>query len=79
MKLMVIWGSSRQGRKGGVVADWVKKHAAADGRLELDFVDLRELNLPFFDEPLSPFALADQKQSYTHPEAQAWAERVSRA
>jgi NAD(P)H-dependent FMN reductase len=78
MKLMVIWGSSRQGRGGGVVAEWVKKQAAGDERLEVDFVDLRELNLPFFDEPLSPFAMAAQNQPYTHPGGQAWADRVGR-
>lgn len=79
MKLMIIWGSSRQGRNGGVVADWVRRHAAEDSRLEIDFVDLRELNLPFFDEPISPFAMAEQKTEYTHPEAKTWAERVGRA
>ncbi|HVS79198.1 MAG TPA: NADPH-dependent FMN reductase [Candidatus Saccharimonadales bacterium] len=78
MKLMVIWGSSRQGRNGGVVAEWVRRHATADNRLELDFVDLREVKLPFFDEPLSPFAMASENKPYTHPEGQAWAERVSK-
>ncbi len=79
MKLMIIWGSSRQGRGGGVVSDWVKRHAEADGRLEVDFVDLRELNLPFFDEPLSPFTLASENKDYTNAEGKAWAERVGRA
>ena len=78
MKLMIIWGSSRQGRNGGVVSGWVKRHAEADSHLEIDFVDLRELNLPFFDEPLSPFAMAAQGQAYKHEEGRAWAERVSR-
>lgn len=79
MKLMVIWGSSRQGRNGGVVADWVKRHVGADERLEIDFVDLRELNLPFFDEPISPFGMASEGQDYTHPEGKAWANRVKAA
>ncbi len=79
MKLMVLWGSSREGRQGGVVADWVKRHAAADSRLEVDFVDLKEVNLPFFNEPLSPFSMAAASQDYTHPEGKAWAERVGRA
>lgn len=79
MKFMVIWGSSRQGRGGGVVADWVKKHAAADSRLEIDFVDLRELNLPFFDEPSSPFTMAREGKSYTNSAGKAWADRVAKA
>lgn len=75
MRLMIIWGSSRSGRKGGVVADWVKSQASADSRFEIDFVDLRELNLPFFDEPISPFSMKSIND-YTHPEGRAWAERV---
>jgi NAD(P)H-dependent FMN reductase len=79
MKLMIIWGSSRQGRNGGVVSGWVQRHAQADHRLEVDFADLKETKLPCFDEPLSPFAMADQKVDYTHPEGRAWADRVKSA
>lgn len=78
MKLMIIWGSSHSGRKGGVVADWVKSQAGADGRFEVDFVDLRDLNLPFFDEPTSPFSMKSL-DDYTHPEGRVWAERVQAA
>jgi NAD(P)H-dependent FMN reductase len=78
MKLMVIFGSSRQGRKGEVVANWVKNHAQQDSRLEVDYVDCRDLNLPFFDEPLSPFSMKRQGVEYTHPEGRAWADRVGK-
>ncbi len=78
MRLLIIWGSSRQGRKGGVVASWVRGRASADGRFEVDFVDLRELNLPFFDEPTSPFSI-QSLDDYTHPEGKAWAQRVQAA
>jgi NAD(P)H-dependent FMN reductase len=79
MRLMIIWGSSRHGRQGGTVADWVKRHAGQDSRLEVDFVDLQTLTLPFFDEPLSPFTMAREGKEYTHPEGKAWAERVAKA
>lgn len=75
---MIIWGSSRQGRKGGLVTDWVKNQVGADGRFEVDFVDLRTLSLPFFDEPISPFSM-QSLDDYTHPEGRAWAERVQLA
>ena len=78
MKLLIIWGSSRQGRKGGVVVTWVKNQASADSRFEIDFVDLRELNLPLFDEPTSPFGMQGL-DDYTHPEGRAWAERIQAA
>lgn len=76
MRLMIILGSSRQGRRGGVVANWVKAGAEKDNRFEIDFVDLRELNLPFFDEPMSPFSMARAGQDYTNPTGKAWAQRV---
>lgn len=72
---MIIWGSSRTGRKGGVVTDWVKQQISADKRFEVDFVDLRELDLPFLDEPTSPFSMQSPDE-YTHPEGRTWAERV---
>ena len=78
MKLMIIWGSTRTGRKGGPVVGWVKSEAAKDNRFEIDFIDLRELNLPFFDEPTSPFSL-QSLADYTHPEGRAWARRVQAA
>src|SRR6266446_4201166 len=79
MRLMIILGSTRQGRRGEVVARWVKAAAEADERFEVDYVDLRELNLPFFDEPMSPFAIRDTGASYIHPKGEAWAQRVGHA
>jgi NAD(P)H-dependent FMN reductase len=78
MKLMIIWGSSRQGRKGGTVSGWVRRNAEADPRFEIDFVDFQELKLPFFDEPTSPLSMTSL-DDYTHPEGRAWAERVQQA
>ena len=78
MELMIILGSTRQGRRGEVVAQWVKTAADADSRFKVDYVDLRELDLPFFDEPMSPFTIRDTGGSYTHPEGEAWAQRVGK-
>jgi NAD(P)H-dependent FMN reductase len=79
MKLMIIWGSSRQGRKGGTVADWVKNESAKDSRFEVDFVDLRDLKLPFFDEPMGPFSMARAGKDYVNPLGRTWAQRVGKA
>ncbi len=77
---MIIWGSSRPGRKGGPVAFWAKSQAKQDKRFEkVDFVDLQEMVLPFFDEPLSPFGMADAGEDYKNPDGKAWAERVAKA
>lgn len=79
MKLMIILGSSRQARKGETVSNWVRAQVQQDSRFEIDFVDTQTLVLPFFDEPLSPFTMRDTGQQYTHPEGEAWAQRVSKA
>lgn len=76
---MIILGSSRQGRKGEVAAQWVKNQAEKDSRFEADFVDTRTLGLPFFDEPLSPFSMKREGVEYTHPEGRQWANRVGQA
>jgi NAD(P)H-dependent FMN reductase len=79
MKLMIILGSSRQARRGEVVAKWVLAIAHADSRFEIDYVDLQQLSLPYFDEPESPFEMYDRGIEYTHPEGKAWAGRVGQA
>src|SRR5581483_415030 len=78
MKFMIIWGSSRESRQGGKVVEWIKSQASIDGRFEIDFVDLRELNLPMFDEPANPLTM-ESFDEYKSPEAKAWAMRVDKA
>ena len=74
MKLMIIVGSVRPGRVGLPIAQWVQAQAEADGRFEIDFVDLAELALPFMDEPNHP-----SKRQYTQPHTIAWSERADAA
>ena len=79
MRLMIMWGSSRDGRQGGVVVDWAKRRAMADTRFEVDFIDFQDVILPFFNEPASPFSMAREGKDYTKPEGKAWAQRVAKA
>lgn len=51
-KLGILLSSARPNRVGEKVAQWVS--ASADGRFEIDLIDLREVALPSFDEPSSP-------------------------
>jgi len=74
MKLMIVVGSVRPGRIGLHVAEWVRKAAEADGRFEIDFADLAEINLPFMDEAAHP-----RLRQYTKPHTIAWSERVDAA
>jgi len=74
VRLMIIVGSVRPGRVGLPIANWVRERAEARTDIEVDFVDLAELALPFMDEPNHPIL-----QQYTKPHTIAWAARVKAA
>ncbi len=74
-KLMIILGSVRPKRAGEAVAEWVRGAVSAHHHsFEVDFVDLRELALPFMDEPEHP-----AKRAYTQQHTIAWSQRVDAA
>ncbi|WP_285114200.1 NAD(P)H-dependent oxidoreductase [Leifsonia sp. fls2-241-R2A-40a] len=72
--LMIIVGSVREGRVGLPIAEWVREEAEKTNRFDIDFVDLRELALPFMDEPNHP-----RLKQYTKPHTIAWSKRVEAA
>ena len=47
--LQVIIGSTRPGRVGKPVADWIIERARARGDFEVVVSDLAEISLPIFD------------------------------
>jgi NAD(P)H-dependent FMN reductase len=55
-KILIILGSTRQGRRGELVAKWVKKNidTLKEKSLKFNLADLRERNLPFYDSPIPP-------------------------
>ncbi|WP_040797840.1 NADPH-dependent FMN reductase [Nocardia higoensis] len=54
MRLAVIIGSVREGRFGPTVAAWFAERARADGRFEVDVIDLAEMELPHALPAVSP-------------------------
>jgi NAD(P)H-dependent FMN reductase len=54
LKVGIIVGSTRPGRKAEAVARWV--HEIARKRTDADFevVDIQDFNLPLLDEPVPP-------------------------
>ncbi|HSX45233.1 MAG TPA: NAD(P)H-dependent oxidoreductase [Candidatus Saccharimonadales bacterium] len=54
MKVGIILGSIREGRATERLAEWVVKTARQRQDLEVEYLDLREYPLPFFNEPISP-------------------------
>lgn len=54
MKLAIIIGSTRQGRVSDRLARWVKHEAEKKPGFDATILDLRDYDLPFFDEALPP-------------------------
>ncbi|MGP5700768.1 NADPH-dependent FMN reductase [Glutamicibacter sp. 287] len=73
MKIGIIVGSTRPGRRSIAVAEWLK--AIADQRQEHDFVllDLLDYDLPHLDETI-PAAMG---KPYGHEHTRAWSEAVA--
>jgi len=73
-RLMIIIASTRPGRVGLPVAEWVRERAEAHGDFDIDLVDLATLNLPFMDEPKHP-----RLRQYVHQHTKDWSARVDAA
>lgn len=71
LRLAVILGSTRPGRNGQAVADWVMKQAS--GRpADYELVDLLDHPLPFLDESIPP-----SRGRYAHDHTKAWANLIA--
>ena len=75
-RIAVLVGSTRPGRRGMTVADWVVRAAAehaavAAGEAGIDVIDLVDHALPLLDEPV-PALAAD----YRHEHTRNWAEVI---
>lgn len=53
LKIAVIIGSTRPTRFADIPAQWMLKQANAHPEIEAEIVDLRDFDLPFFDEAAS--------------------------
>lgn len=73
-KVQLIIGSTRQNRLSPSIASWIEKQVAKNDELELEIVDLKDLNLPLFDEPMPPSMAPGESDS-----AKAWSAKVSSA
>ena len=73
-KLMSITVSTRNGRKGDVLAGWIESLARQDPDWEVVPVDLKALNLPMLDEPEHP-----RLGQYQYAHTKAWSAMVAAA
>ncbi|EPX76352.1 NADPH-dependent FMN reductase [Salipiger mucosus] len=63
-KLKVITASTRPGRIGPIVSNWVAEQAKEHGGFDVEIVDLASFDLPLLDEPNHP-AMQDYTQEHT--------------
>lgn len=73
-KLKIISATVRPGRKGPIVAEWIKSVAEQTGNFEVEFIDLGELALPLMDEPNHP-----SMKKYQHAHTQEWSAKIEEA
>jgi NAD(P)H-dependent FMN reductase len=71
LKVAIIVGSTRPGRKGRIIADWA--HTIATQRHDADYelVDIADFGLPLLDEPRPP-AMGE----YVHDHTKVWAAKI---
>ena len=72
VKVAIIVGSTRPGRKALDVARWVMDIAARRKDASYELVDIQDFNLPLLDEPVPP-----SMGQYSKPHTLAWAERIA--
>lgn len=71
IRLAIIVGSTRPGRKADAVAKWVYEIARQRNDAEVEIVDIQDFNLPLLDEPVPP-----SMGQYSKPHTQAWAAKI---
>jgi NAD(P)H-dependent FMN reductase len=73
LDIKIILGSTRANRFSEKPTKWIHDLAAARSELAVELLDLREYELPFFEEPFPPgFA----KDNYSNPAIIRWRDKV---
>jgi NAD(P)H-dependent FMN reductase len=70
-KLGIVIASTRPGRVGLPVAEWISGIAREHAGFDVQVIDLAELDLPFMDEPKHP-----RLHQYEHEHTIRWSETV---
>jgi len=72
LKIAIIVGSTRPGRKADSVARWVYEIAKKRTDAEFEVVDIKDYNLPLLDEPVPP-----SQHKYSQPHTKTWAAKIA--
>ena len=71
LKVAIIVGSTRPGRKADTVARWVYEIAQKRSDASFEVVDIADFKLPLLDEPVPP-----AMGQYSKPHTKAWAAKI---
>jgi NAD(P)H-dependent FMN reductase len=72
LKVGIIVGSTRPGRKALAVAEWVQGIASQRGDATYDVVDIEAFRLPLLDEPVPP-----SLGRYTKEHTKVWSAKIA--
>jgi len=72
IKVGIIVGSTRPGRKADAVASWVFEKAKDRNDAQFEIVDISDFNLPLLDEPVPP-----SMGRYSKPHTMAWSSKIA--
>jgi NAD(P)H-dependent FMN reductase len=73
-KLHIIAVSTRPTRAGFPLSQWIFDRAQTHGAFDVELVDLKEQDLPLFDEPHHP-----RLRQYEHEHTKRWSAKISAA
>jgi NAD(P)H-dependent FMN reductase len=71
LKVAIIIGSTRPGRNGEAVSQWIYDLAKQRDDAEYELVDIKDYNLPLLDEPIPP-----SMGQYSKDHTKVWAMKI---
>jgi NAD(P)H-dependent FMN reductase len=77
LELKVIVGSTRAGRFSELLVPWITKTVETYGEFNLEVIDLREYQMPFFDAAVSPAYI--ENGDYGHGVVNTFAQKIATA
>ncbi|MCU7729329.1 NAD(P)H-dependent oxidoreductase [Actinoplanes sp. KI2] len=72
VRIAIVVGSTRPGRNGEAVAQWVYRLAGQRSDAQFELVDIADFDLPLLDEPAPP-----SMGQYSKEHTQRWAAKVA--
>jgi len=73
-KIKVISSTTRPGRKGTIIGNWITSIVSRNSAVQVEFLDLGEVNLPMMNEPYHP-----RLKKYEHEHTKRWSAKIDEA